>query len=95
MLCQECQLKSICESSCPELILHLRTLEKSQRELTIGTPRYGRFPKPKKRIRFTDREKQIVILMAEGYDPVTISKELNITRHNVDSITNRLMSKMR
>lgn len=95
MLCQECQSRSICQSSCPELEFHLRKIEITQKELPIGTPRYGRFPMPKKRITLTKREQQIVRFMAEGKRPVAISKELNITRNNVDSITNRLMSKIR
>jgi DNA-binding NarL/FixJ family response regulator len=95
MLCQECPSRSICQSACPELELHLKEIEKPQRELPIGTPRHGRFPRQKKRIKLTTREQQIVRLMAAGRDPIEISQELNITRHNVDSITNRLMSKLR
>lgn len=95
MFCQECSARSICQSSCPELELYIKEIERPQRELLIGTPRYGKIPMPKRRIKLSIREQQIVRFMAEGKSPVIIGKTLNITRNNVDSITNRLMSKIR
>lgn len=95
MLCKECQSRSVCQSSCPELEFHLREIERPQRELLIGTPRYGRFPMPKKRIKLTKREQQIVTYLVSGTDDMTICQVLNITKRNYDVIWLRLRAKTR
>jgi DNA-binding NarL/FixJ family response regulator len=64
-----------------------------QRELPIGTPRSGKFPLPKKRIKLSKREQQIVTLMSEGKSYAEISKSLDITYLNVKKIFSRLKKK--
>jgi len=65
----------------------------SQRELPIGSPRSGVFPAPKRRVKLTKRERQIVTFLADGKSYVEIAESLNITYKNVKNIYSRLNKK--
>ena len=93
MLCQECQSRSICQSACPELQLYLKEVEKHQRELLTEIPWHGKFPLPKKRVRLTKREQQIVTLFADGKLYHEIAQILNITKVNARNIFARIKKK--
>lgn len=69
-------------------------IETPQRELTIGVPIYGQMPEPKRRIRLTRREKQVVTLLAEGLPYREISETLNISVGNARLITHRMRLKI-
>lgn len=94
MLCQECPSKSVCQSACPELELHLKEIEVPQRELPIGTPRYGKMPTPKNKVKLSKREQQIVTFLADGKTYAEISESLNITQENVKNIVSRCRKKL-
>lgn len=81
MLCQECPSRSICQSECPELTLHLKEIEVPQREKTIGLPRHGRIPWGST-VSLTKTEREIVTLLAKGLSRGEICKSLDITRNS-------------
>jgi DNA-binding CsgD family transcriptional regulator len=93
--CNTCPARSSCQSICPELSLHLKQIEKPQRELLISVIRFGSFPMPKKRITLTKREKQIVTLFADGKEYVEIAQVLNITEVNARNVLARIKKKRR
>jgi DNA-binding CsgD family transcriptional regulator len=82
MLCQECPSRSVCQSACPELELHLKEIEGSQRELPISNPRHGKVPWPSS-IDLTPRENEILTLLALKLSNDEICKRLNITKGNL------------
>jgi len=92
--CNTCPSRSFCQSICPELEMHLKELEVPQRELLIHTPRYGKFPTPRKRIKLTKKERQIVTFLAEGKNYAEISQAINITKDNVRKIVQRMRQKV-
>lgn len=94
MLCHECPSRSVCQSACPELALYLKEIEKPQREKPIGTPCYGRMPLPKREIKLTKREQQVVTFLAAGKRSPYISKQLNITQENVRNIIKKIRRKL-
>lgn len=94
MLCKDCPSRDFCQSACPELELHLKELEGTQRELTIGQPRHGKLPIPKKSIKFTKRQQQIVTLLVAGKKYKEICQTLDISHGNVRIIVYRLRKKL-
>ena len=82
MLCQECPSRSICQSECPELALHLKEIEGSQREMPISNPRHGKVPWASS-VYLTKKEKVIITLLGMGLPRKSVCESLNITRDNL------------
>jgi len=66
----------------------------SQRELPIGSPRSGAFPAPKRRVKLTKREQQILTLLAAGKTITEMSETLKITKGNARFIMHTLRKKL-
>jgi DNA-binding NarL/FixJ family response regulator len=66
----------------------------SQRELPIGSPRSGVFPAPKRRVKLTKREQQILTLLAAGKTITEMSETLEITKGNTRFIIHTLRKKL-
>lgn len=95
MLCDECPHRSVCSSLCPEAELYAGQDKVSQREKPIGLPRYGRMPMPKREIKFTKKEEEIVRFLAKGTSKKKICETLEITSGYYDVLWSRLKKKMR
>ena len=93
MLCQGCPSRSVCQSSCPELVLHLKETEGSQKELPVSNPRYGKIPWSSS-IPLTPREKEIVPLLGKGLTRRDVCQLLDITRGNLKKIIQRMKKKV-
>ena len=82
-LCTNCPNKPLCSALCPEAELYVKQDTKSQRELTIGTPRYGNWPEPKEKALFTKMESKIIAYLLDGKSKKEIVEVLGITRHSL------------
>lgn len=94
MLCQSCPSKSVCNSACPELELHLKEeIEITQREKTIGTPIYSPAIRWPSAVALTRGEREIVTLLGKGLSRDDVCETLDITRHNLRMHLTRLKKK--
>lgn len=93
MLCQECPSRSICQSECPELTLYLKEIEKPQRELTIGLPRYAPKIPWGSTVPLTKTERKIATLLAMGIGREDVCKALNIKRKTLREALSRMKGK--
>ena len=97
--CNTCLKRSTCDSICPELELHLKEIEVSQRELPIPvTYRHRDIEWPSSpSIKMTRREREIVTLLGKGLSRAEVCEVLNITRGNLRrflTILNKKRGKM-
>ena len=92
-LCRECPKRDLCSNLCPEAELYVKQDEKSQRELTIGIPKFGKWPEPREKSIFTKREWQVFGGLLMGKTRGEIAKELGITRKNLREIIRNLRNK--
>lgn len=82
-LCTECTKRAFCSTLCPEAELYVKQDEISQRELTIGDIRYGRWPESPEKSIFTKTERKVIASLLDGKTRVEIVKGLGITRHSL------------
>ncbi len=82
-LCTECTKRAFCSSLCPEAELYVKQDERSQRELTVGIVRYGKWPESPKESMFTKTEKKVIASLLDGKTRAEIVKGLGITRHSL------------
>lgn len=85
MLCQECTKRHLCQSECPELSLHLKEIEKPQREITfgfLGNPRKIPWASSNP-VNLTKREQEILMLLGQGLSRRDVSEMLDITLNSV------------
>ncbi len=94
MNCRGCEKREFCSVLCPEAEMFVNQDYVSQRELTIGNVRTGRFPKAKRDVKFTEKEKQIVTLIILGKTYLEVAKVLNIKYENVRKIMSRMFKKL-
>jgi DNA-binding NarL/FixJ family response regulator len=84
MLCQECSKKLICKELCTEAEAYVDQDHVSQREKTIGLPKYSKFPVDQvSNIPLTKREKEILTLLGKGLCRADVCQLLNITRQQL------------
>jgi DNA-binding NarL/FixJ family response regulator len=93
MLCENCEKRLVCQSACPELELHLKEIEKPQREKTVGLPNYSARAAWPSGVELTKQEKKIGTLLAAGVDRGMICEQLNITRKTLRNIIHELRKK--
>jgi DNA-binding NarL/FixJ family response regulator len=82
-LCTECTKRALCSTLCPEAELYVKQDEVSQRELTIGDIRYGRWPESPEKSIFTEKERQVIPLLLDGKTRKQIGKLLDMTRETL------------
>ena len=92
-LCQTCPHKQFCSELCPEAEAYVGQDEVPQKELTIGIPRYGKWPEPHEKSIFTPMERKVMHALASGKSREEIAKELEITRQTVRSIIRNIRKK--
>lgn len=92
MLCQECPSRSVCQSACPELELHLKEIEGSQKEMPISNPRHGKVPWSSS-VYLTKKERQILRLKSKGLDNKTVCEVAEITIESLYVYLTRLRKK--
>ncbi len=92
-ICTACPHSSHCSSLCPEAELYVKQDEVQQREMTIGTPTYGKWPGDRVKPLFTKMERKIVSRLLEGKSRKQIAEELEITRHSLKLHLQRLKKK--
>lgn len=85
-LCTSCIQRPLCSCLCPEAELYVKQDEKSQRELTIGLPRKGAWPKFVEKSIFTETEIRILDALLDGKTRKQIAKDLGITRENLRQV---------
>ena len=88
-LCITCPKRTYCSDLCPEAECYANQDEVPQRELTIGLPRYGKWPEPVEKPILTKREHDVLSRLAKGESREKIAKVLGITRENVRQIIRR------
>ena len=88
-LCKTCPKHDLCSCLCPEAEVYADQDEVSQRELTVGLPRYGKWPEPREKPILSKRAKEVLLRLAAGKTRNQISQELGITRENVRNIIRR------
>jgi DNA-binding NarL/FixJ family response regulator len=80
--CLDCPSRSICQSPCPELELHLKEIECNAQELPIGLPRHGKVPWSSS-IYLTKTEKEILTLLGKGLSRKEVCETINMTRETL------------
>lgn len=80
MLCQDCLNRNSCSILCPEAEAYASQDYVGLRELPIGLPMFGEFPKPISNIRLTKMEKKIVTLIGQGLSRKEVCELLKISR---------------
>ena len=94
-LCTTCIQRPLCSSLCPEAELYVKQDERSQRELTIGIIRYGKWPEFSEGSMFTEMEKKVIDALLDGRTRAEIAKGLGITRKNLRDVLYLLRKKRR
>jgi len=92
-LCKSCPHKMYCSALCPEAEAYASQDEVPQTELNIGLPRYGRWPEPIEKSRYTHLEQKVMHALADGKTRAEIAQFLGITRQTVRSVLRNIRKK--
>lgn len=90
MLCNECSSRAFCSSMCPELEIHLKEIEITQKEKTIGEVKYSYRYEYYNEKRLTKRESEIAALMLQKVPMKEIASQLNITYGSLTSVVSKM-----
>jgi DNA-binding NarL/FixJ family response regulator len=82
-LCTDCPSRTYCSTLCPEAELYAKQDEVEQKELTIGIPKYGKWPDALERNQFTPMERKILHALLDGKTRKKISEDLEISRETL------------
>ena len=92
-MCVECPHSQYCSSLCPEAELYVKQDHVPQRELTIGTPRMGKWPEKKQKSTFTKTERRILEQIIAGKRRYEICQILGITSHSLETHLSNIRKK--
>ncbi len=92
-LCIECPHRQFCSDLCPEAEMYASQDAVPQRELTIGLPRWGKWPEPTEKSKFTRTEKRILQLLASGKSRKKIAEALDFTRNTLEKHISNIKKK--
>ena len=82
-LCSRCKSRGFCSSLCPEAEIYVRQDQVTQKEVTIGIPKYGKVQEIFGTQNLSLRERQVLTFCVMGFNRKEIAETLNISRHSV------------
>lgn len=95
-ICKTCPSRYTCSSLCPEAELYASQDEVPQRELTVGFPVHGSWPKIRRPMKpLSETQRIVVSLILDGKSNEEICKSLEITKDSFRKQVSRIRKSLK